>query len=68
MTFTVMLLQVTPLRLHETVPVPATLRLVTRPPVAPELIVKADDPALDQVTALVQSVTLESEYLHDAVI
>jgi hypothetical protein len=63
-----MLLQFTPFRLQETVPVPATLRLVTRPPVAPELIVKADDPPLDQVTALVQSVTLESEYLQAAVI
>jgi hypothetical protein len=67
-TFTVMLLQFTPFRLQETVPVPVTLRLVTRPPVAPELIVKIADPALDQVTALVQSVMLESEYLQEAVI
>jgi hypothetical protein len=63
-----MLLQFTPFKLHETVPVPDTFRLVTRPPVTPELIVKTDDPPLDQVTALVQSVKLESEYLQDAVI
>jgi hypothetical protein len=60
-TFTVMPVQFTPFRLHETVPAPARFKLATRPPVTPELIVKEADPLLDQVTALVQSVTLESE-------
>ena len=67
-TFTVMPLQLTPFKLQETIPAPETFRLVTKPPVVPELIVKKADPPLDQVTALLQSVTLESEYLQEAVI
>jgi hypothetical protein len=60
-TFTVTLLQFTVPRLQVTVPLPARFRLVTRPPVPPELIEKNDDPVLDHVTDFVQSVTLASE-------
>ena len=60
-TLTVILLQFTVPRLHVSGPLPAEFKLVTRPPFAPELTVKLVDPPLDQVTAFVQSVTLESE-------